>query len=145
MASLPYLREASIPRFLTSATVGAGAASAETTGGVYSVALDALSGDISLYARNFVSESAECGIQVNHPCHHQNHAAGHGSHAKGHLMPYEHHHHENCNGKNNIHIHEKSLLFALPQKNILRRALINKFPSLSHGHEVTFVIFCKIY
>ena len=34
MASLPYLREASIPRCLTSATVGAGASSAETAGGV---------------------------------------------------------------------------------------------------------------
>lgn len=34
-----------------------GVQGAETAGGVYSVALDALSGDISLYARNFVSES----------------------------------------------------------------------------------------
>lgn len=36
----------------------------ETTGGVYSVALDALSGDISLYARNFVSESVNYDSRV---------------------------------------------------------------------------------
>ena len=41
-----------------------GVQGAETAGGVYSVALDALSGDISLYARNFVSESVNYDSRV---------------------------------------------------------------------------------